>query len=130
MGNWFVWEPYRQGTYGHKGEERSGGVLRGSEFTCAFCKGVGQRPRGSKCSVCRGSCVVKVTPPVVRCAHCEGRGEERPRTNITCTACKGTGYISIVEPVTQCPECRGTGKEIHSKLPCIKCKGSGVIRCL
>lgn len=106
---------------------RSGEILREETYHCAFCGGKGERPRGAKCSVCMGSGLAKVTPPAVVCAYCKGRGEERPRSNVTCTVCRGKGVVSISEPIEVCPSCRGTGAAPQSSLPCLSCRGKGVI---
>jgi len=99
----------------------------GNELDCAFCKGKGEKPRGSKCSVCGGSGKASVQPPFIKCAYCKGRGEEKPRSNVTCTVCRGKGYVSVKEPVETCPKCGGKGADHHSKLPCLLCRGKGVI---
>ncbi|NQS89979.1 hypothetical protein HQ584_09335 [Patescibacteria group bacterium] len=128
-GEW-VWEPVKLdkkgGVYSPVGG-RGATILRQGVYKCAFCKGVGEKPRGAKCSVCSGKGQVSVRPPAVVCAYCKGRGEERPRSNITCTACKGKGFVSVIEPIRECPHCHGKGKEPTNKLPCIVCGGKGVV---
>ena len=94
---------------------------------CAFCSGIGERPRGSRCSVCGGKGKVSVPPPFIRCAYCKGRGEEKPRSNLTCIVCRGKGYVSVKEPAETCPKCGGKGADPHNKLPCLKCRGKGLI---
>ncbi|MBU4313049.1 MAG: hypothetical protein KJ706_10105, partial [Candidatus Omnitrophica bacterium] len=96
-------------------------------YPCGFCQGSGEKPKGSRCPVCRGAGSVSIEPPAVRCAYCKGRGEEKPRSNVTCTACKGKGVIHVDEPVETCFHCRGTGKEPTNKLVCITCRGKGVV---
>jgi DnaJ-class molecular chaperone len=102
-------------------------LLRDEWYDCGFCSGTGEKPKGSTCPVCRGSKHIELTPPVVRCASCKGRGEEKPRSNVTCTPCRGKGYASVAEPVDVCPTCRGFGRTQGSSLACIRCKGIGVI---
>lgn len=102
-------------------------LLRDEWYDCAFCGGAGEKPRGSVCSVCRGSKRIQLTPPVVKCASCKGRGEEKPRTNVTCTPCRGKGYVSVIEPVEVCPTCNGVGRTRGSNLACVQCRGIGAI---
>jgi len=112
-------------TYGRIG--KVGQILRQQVYDCAFCKGIGQRPAGSSCPVCKGRETVRVQPPAVMCAFCKGRGEEIPRSTITCSVCKGKGVVSVVEPIKICPTCRGRGRSIGSSLYCMTCKGKGVV---
>lgn len=102
-------------------------IYRESTHECGFCRGLGQKPQGAKCPVCRGQGEVKVEPPVKNCAFCHGRGAARRGSSITCTACKGKGVISIKEPIVACHRCRGTGAELTNKLVCIACKGAGMV---
>ena len=95
--------------------------------TCAFCRGKGEKPSGSRCSVCHGKGTVEIHPPAVRCALCKGRGEERPRGNVTCNACRGKAYITIRPPIQKCASCSGTGRQRGSLLACIACRGAGVV---
>jgi|GEM_PF-398271 len=106
---------------------RVGKLLMETTYPCGFCKGSGGKPKGTVCSVCRGSGDVSVDPPAVMCAYCKGRGEEKPRSNITCTVCRGKGFVSVTEPIEGCIRCRGTGVEPNNKLPCLKCRGKGVV---
>jgi len=124
----WVWQPVKlgPGAQGYGGHQL-GELLEDEAYPCGFCNGTGQKPRGSKCSVCKGKGTVSVEPPAVRCAYCKGRGEEKPRTNVTCTACRGKGVIHVQEPIEVCPHCRGTGKEPTNKLVCVKCRGKGVV---
>jgi DnaJ-class molecular chaperone len=65
----------------------------------------------------------------VRCAFCKGRGEAKPRTNITCTVCRGTGLVQVSGPIATCPQCRGRGMRAGSDgLPCPRCAGKGFVR--
>jgi len=106
---------------------RVGKLLTEKTYPCGFCRGKGEKPKGTICSVCRGSGEVSLDPPVVMCAYCKGTGEEKPRGNVTCTVCRGKGFVSVTEPIEGCTHCRGTGKEPNNKLPCLECQGKGVI---
>jgi DnaJ-class molecular chaperone len=102
-------------------------------ITCAFCEGSGRDPFGllsslSRCQVCGGGGSVAIEEPSVRCAFCGGRGVH-PLQRLTCTCCGGKGVISIQQPAQECPRCQGTGAEPPDQdyLPCVLCKGAGVI---
>jgi len=41
--------------------------------------------------------------------------------------CGGKGVVTVKEPTKECPDCEGTGRSFESKLPCLTCKGKGVI---
>jgi len=97
------------------------------KLDCAFCAGKGEKPKGSRCSVCGGNGKISVQPPAIKCAYCKGTGKEKPRSNLTCTVCRGKGYVSVREPLSTCPKCHGKGADPHNKLPCTKCRGKGVI---
>lgn len=56
---------------------------------CVFCEGSGEKPPGTRCSVCRGKGAVQIDPPAVRCALCKGRG--------------GAGAVSITRPRDEAP---------------------------
>ena len=96
-------------------------------YPCSFCRGVGEKPKGSVCSVCKGKKEVALRPPVIKCVYCKGRGEERRLSNTTCTVCGGKGFVSVVPPVAICSSCRGRGVSGEGKLPCTQCKGKGVV---
>jgi len=123
----WIWQPVKLGPAGQYGGHQIGELLEDEVYPCGFCNGTGEKPRGSKCSVCKGKGTVSVEPPAVKCAYCKGGGEEKPRSNVTCNACRGKGVIHVEEPVEICPHCRGTGKEPTNKLVCIKCRGKGVV---
>jgi len=123
----WLWEPVKMGpAHSSYGRGVVGKVLTEKVYDCGFCRGTGERPKGSRCPVCKGKGTVSVSPPAVVCAYCKGRGEDKPRSNITCTACRGKGIISVQEPVEICSHCNGKGRE-PNKLPCVICKGSGVV---
>ncbi|MFQ5901643.1 MAG: hypothetical protein ACE5IH_08815 [Thermodesulfobacteriota bacterium] len=106
-----------------------GEVLREARYKCAFCKGKGEKPLGSRCPVCKGRGEVSImNPPAVRCAFCKGRGEAKPRSNVTCLACKGKGIIPVVEPIEVCCHCKGLGHNPgNNTLHCGRCRGKGVV---
>jgi len=72
--------------------------------------------------------MVSLTPPVVVCAFCKGRGSKEPRSYVTCLVCRGRGYVEVEEGAVQCAACRGTGKEKGTNLYCKGCKGKGVVK--
>ena len=98
-----------------------------NKLDCAFCCGKGEKPRGSRCSVCGGTGKVSVQPPYIRCAYCKGTGEEKPRSNLTCIVCKGKGYVNVKQTLENCPKCGGRGSDPHNKIPCIMCRGKDVV---
>ncbi len=117
------WKPVKMARRGRE----VGKLLRDEYYTCAFCKGTGERPKGSKCPACRGGGEVRLNPPSVTCAFCNGTGEKEPRSQVTCLVCKGKGKISVVEPVKICTTCNGKGRVLGSALYCMTCKGKGVV---
>jgi len=103
-----------------------------AEITCAFCVGKGVDPFGilsplSKCQVCTGRGEVKVEEPTVKCAYCKGTGVQPFGTRLTCTVCGGKGVVTIKGSTTVCLDCGGSGRAPESGLPCLTCKGIGVI---
>lgn len=114
---------------GTKMGRKIGQILEGDKFGCSFCAGEGilRRTKSMKCPVCKGSGTVSLAGPVIVCVYCKGRGDYPSRSNITCTVCGGKGLVSVTEPTTVCKHCRGTGAEPGNKLPCLKCKGKGVV---
>ena len=104
-----------------------GELLRDKFYTCGFCKGEGMHPEGSKCPVCKGRGWVRVNPPAVKCAFCNGHGSEKPRSLVSCLVCKGKGVVSVKEPVEVCQECNGRGRKPGEGLYCGKCRGAGVV---
>jgi len=117
------WKPVKVSGFGR----RVGELLRDQDYQCAFCKGTGERPKGSKCPACRGEGEVHLNPPAVTCAFCNGTGEDKPRTQVTCPVCRGKGVVSVVEPVKICSQCNGRGRIIGSPLYCGNCRGRGVV---
>ncbi|MEK6584684.1 MAG: hypothetical protein AABY66_07485 [Nitrospirota bacterium] len=108
---------------------KMGDILEGDKFECSLCGSTGILPRtkGIKCPVCKGAGMISLKGPATVCAYCKGRWNYPSRTNITCTVCGGGGMVSITKPVEVCGYCRGTGAEPGNKLPCLKCKGKGVV---
>ena len=106
-----------------------GEILEGDKFVCSLCSGKGILPRtkGIKCPACRGAGVISLTGPAMVCAYCKGRGDHPPRTNLTCTVCKGAGVVSVTKPIEVCSHCRGNGRARGDQLPCLKCRGKGVV---
>lgn len=104
-----------------------GPLLHDATYACVFCRGKGEKQAGAICPVCRGSGVVSLEPPVVKCGYCRGRGEIPARSGITCTVCRGQGKVSVHEPIEACPSCRGRGRKVGSALHCIECRGVGVV---
>lgn len=122
------WRPVALNSLSRKaGGNFTGKILNDDIYECGFCKGRGEKPRGTRCFICGGKGAVLVNPPAIICAYCKGSGEEKRRSNLTCTVCRGMGVIHIQEPVERCCHCRGTGAEPTNKLPCIVCHGSGVV---
>jgi DnaJ-class molecular chaperone len=102
-----------------------------AELTCSFCGGSGTDPFGimswaSKCCVCGGSGMVRMTVPYTRCAHCGGTGAVK---TFTCTACMGKGYVPRPkEPIRTCPDCYGSGDDPSAPaMYCLTCRGSGFV---
>lgn len=101
---------------------------------CAFCNGRGVDRFGvlsslSRCSVCGGIGNVRVPNPRVPCACCDGHGVQ-PDTRLTCTGCRGAGAHTVSEPQAVCPLCSGAGSSPRplDDLPCVKCRGAGVVQ--
>ncbi len=127
-----IWSTAKIDGSGKHSSKGAGGIMIGKLLTettypCGFCRGNGEKPKGTACPACRGTGNISVNPPAIICAYCKGGGEEKPRSKITCTVCRGTGFVSVTEPIGGCAHCRGTGREPGNKLPCLKCRGKGVV---
>lgn len=99
---------------------------------CAFCKGKGKDyfdllSGMSSCQVCGGTGKVEVMEPMIKCAYCNGTGVPPHNGRVTCTVCNGKGSVPTRGATDECLECKGTGQSTDGGLPCIKCRGKGVI---
>lgn len=111
-----------------KGRTSNGKV----SIDCAFCRGEGETktnvyPYSRTCPACKGSKKFLLLKPALRCVYCGGNGRERKDPKVTCLVCKGIGVNSIKRGYKICKLCRGSGLVKESKLPCVGCKGAGVI---
>jgi DnaJ-class molecular chaperone len=97
---------------------------------CAFCrgKGVASRPDVSAhCEVCLGRGTNTVPWPHVDCAFCEGSGSFR---TFSCLVCRGTGVVPpLAGPTRRCDDCRGRAFDHRTGLPCLRCRGRGLVAC-
>lgn len=104
----------------------------GSIVTCNFCGGRGLDPFGvlsvlSKCAVCKGTGVITVPEPQVKCVFCHGSGVH-PDTRMTCLGCAGHGLHTVPKPHETCPHCDGQGHELdQTDFACTVCHGAGTI---
>ena len=64
----------------------------------------------------------------IKCAYCKGTGKMLSDNRIPCYVCAGKSFVTVEEEAKQCSECGGTGKTKESKLPCLRCKGKGVVK--
>ena len=100
------------------------------EIDCAYCGGKGTDPHGqlwsgATCYVCHGRKTVRVPFPHVACRFCHGSGSYK---TFSCQVCRGAGVMAPVsEPARPCPACAGQASEQSSGLPCLECRGRGVI---
>jgi len=104
-------------------------TAKAAGITCAFCKGLGKDPFGllsplATCQVCSGTGKVRVTPPTVKCAFCNGTGVYVHK-RLTCTVCGGKGMVTVPKGAKTCSECNGSG-QARDGLPCLACRGKGV----
>jgi DnaJ-class molecular chaperone len=100
-----------------------------SLFPCAYCRGKGVAPYAvqepSDCEVCHGSGTNVVPWPSVSCAFCEGTGTFR---SFCCMVCRGTGVVpQLAGPTRRCEECHGRAFDFRGGLPCLRCRGRGVV---
>jgi len=70
---------------------------------------------------------VEIIEPAIKCAYCKGTGVYPHNGRVTCTVCNGKGMVTVKGETEGCPKCKGSGQEIESGLPCIKCRGKGVV---
>lgn len=98
---------------------------------CAFCKGRGTDPYDqlsalSKCGSCDGTGTKTVLSPHTTCAYCRGTGSYK---TFRCPICGGAGAVQALDgPTETCPECEGMASLSSSGLPCLRCRGRGLIR--
>jgi len=64
----------------------------------------------------------------IKCAYCNGTGKMPSDVRVLCYVCKGKGLVTVEEGIKQCSECGGTGKTQESNLPCLRCKGKGIVK--
>jgi hypothetical protein len=102
-------------------------LLAEKQFDCPFCRGRGDLTSGGVCPVCNGAKKVRVEPPAVKCAFCNGQGQMPPRSNMSCWVCKGRGVVAVTAPVQSCPDCLGRGRKPCESLYCPRCRGVGVV---
>jgi DnaJ-class molecular chaperone len=102
-------------------------LLTEKEYDCPFCRGRGDLASGGVCPICNGGTKVRVEPPAVKCAFCNGQGQMPPRSNMSCWVCKGKGIVSVTAPIQTCPDCLGRGKKPCASLYCARCRGVGVV---
>lgn len=96
-----------------------------SSVRCAFCGGTGRdKTLKTTCRVCGGNGKISVSPPVVSCLICAGRG--RMSSNLTCLACKGSGVVSVRKDAKTCHECHGRGRIGEGVFSCTSCGGQGI----
>jgi DnaJ-class molecular chaperone len=96
---------------------------------CAFCRGKGIASydvlNSPHCEVCHGRGTNRVVWPHVGCAFCEGTGSFR---TFGCLVCRGTGVVPpLPGPTHRCEECRGRAFDSRNGLPCLRCRGRGVV---
>ena len=102
------------------------------EIRCAFSKGAGKDPFDllselATCQVCAGKGKVEVVEPAIKCAFCQATGVYPRNGRVTCTVCNGKGMVTVKGTTEECPKCKGTATTFDSGLPCIKCRGKGVV---
>jgi len=64
----------------------------------------------------------------IKCIYCGGIGKMPSDDRVSCYVCAGKGFVAAEGEAKQCPECGGTGRTRESKLPCLRCKGKGVVK--
>jgi DnaJ-class molecular chaperone len=97
---------------------------------CAFCRGHGFAPYGvpehqPHCEVCQGQGTNRVPWPHMGCAFCEGSGNFQ---SFSCLVCRGTGVVPpLPGPTRRCEECHGRAFDRRCGLPCLRCRGRGIV---
>ncbi len=101
-----------------------------SQLPCAYCRGTGAAPHAlpgdpPHCEVCHGLGTNAVPRPCVPCAFCQGTGSFQ---TFGCPVCRGTGAVAPPPgPTRRCEECRGRAFDPRCGLPCLRCRGRGVV---
>lgn len=103
-----------------------------SVVKCAFCNGIGKDPfrllsELSVCQVCSGGGKIEVKGRLIKCAYCKGTGVYPRSSRITCTVCGGKGIIGFEKDVVFCKNCNGAGRKKGESLPCVECRGRGMV---
>lgn len=111
-----------------KGKSSNGRV----KIDCAFCRGEGENkvnvyPFTRTCPACKGGGEFLLAKPLIQCTKCSGSGRDRKDPKVTCIVCKGIGANAVKKGYKVCKQCNGIGQTGESKLPCISCRGAGVI---
>ena len=96
-----------------------GGLARdaqnGAVFVCQSCGGTGRMRAGGRCAQCKGEGLVRADGSTLNGAHSgsrDGLAPDKPHVRVvTCPDCYGKGH-------------RGTA----SNIPCLRCKGRGLVR--
>ncbi|TRZ91517.1 hypothetical protein D4R89_02785 [bacterium] len=107
-----------------------GEVLDKNIYRCGFCAGRGSSPskKNTKCPVCLGAGTIRIQPPAVICAYCKGSGKSHINSALTCSVCSGRGVTDLPSRnIEACPSCRGRGRGKGESLPCLICRGKGVV---
>lgn len=123
------WKTYDFKGAGTRFGRKTGEIIEGGEFPCSSCAGSGVLPRtkSTECPKCLGKGTISINGPVMVCVYCKGVGRYPIRTNLSCRVCGGSGFISVSRENEMCGHCRGTGAEPGNELPCLKCRGKGVV---
>ena len=122
--NWRTYD-WKNQKVGQRGE-----VLDRGDYRCGFCKGTGivSTTKASGCHVCSGTGRALLPGWAVICAYCNGTGRAHLNKDIPCNICRGHGVVAIERnDVATCAACKGQGRAHSSGLPCLTCKGKGVM---
>jgi hypothetical protein len=105
-------------------------AINEESVVCAFCQGKGTDPYDqlsslSVCGSCNGTGRKFVSTPHTPCTFCQGTGSFK---TFRCLICGGAGVVHVMDgPTETCPDCEGTAVESSSGLPCVRCRGRGLI---
>lgn len=102
------------------------------KINCSFCKGEGENktnvyPYVRTCPSCKGSGKFKLLKPSISCVFCGSTGRDKKDPKVTCLVCKGSGANPVKRGYKLCKVCFGLGCTKESRLPCVSCKGTGVV---